>query len=248
MIRLLCVLFWFQLTVSPAPDVDELFRQANQHYANAEYEQAVVQYEAILEKGVENATLYFNLGNACYKLNQYAKAIVHYERARRLRPNDPDLLANLDLARLHVVDQITPIPPLMHERVWTALVRTGDISTWRLWFLIMLNVTALLLCARILAGRWWRGCFALFGASAAATLLLLMCLLSASNARHTSSQAVIMAEKVEVRGSPAGDALELFALHEGTVVTIRRRSGDWYEIELADGKVGWAPLNILEII
>ena len=46
--------------------------------------------------------------------------------------------------------------------------------------------------------------------------------------------------------SEASD-LTLFALHEGTKVRIDDPAGEWADILLADGKVGWLKLDLLEV-
>ena len=37
---------------------------------------------------------------------------------------------------------------------------------------------------------------------------------------------------------------DLFVLHEGTKVSVRSTLGDWSEIALEDGNVGWMPTKI----
>jgi SH3-like domain-containing protein len=60
---------------------------------------------------------------------------------------------------------------------------------------------------------------------------------------------VILAEAVPVRSAPADeDDLTLFEVHEGTRVRIDQRAGDWAEVVLDDGKVGWVPVTAMETI
>jgi uncharacterized protein YgiM (DUF1202 family) len=52
-----------------------------------------------------------------------------------------------------------------------------------------------------------------------------------------------------VRSAPADqDDLTLFEIHEGTRVRIDERAGEWAEVVLDDGKVGWVPADVLEEI
>jgi SH3-like domain-containing protein len=44
---------------------------------------------------------------------------------------------------------------------------------------------------------------------------------------------------VTVKGSPDVKAKDVFLLHEGTKVRVKQNMGRWFEIELADGQVGW---------
>ena len=62
-------------------------------------------------------------------------------------------------------------------------------------------------------------------------------------------EAVILADRVDVMSAPNPEGgIEVFTLHEGTKVRLDQRAGDWIEIILADGKVGWVKREVLEII
>jgi tetratricopeptide (TPR) repeat protein len=75
------------------------FFHANALYKDGQYDAAVQEYEQLLQSGRTSGNLYFNLGNAYFKAGKKGKAIVNYERARRLIPGDPDLRANLEYAQ-----------------------------------------------------------------------------------------------------------------------------------------------------
>ena len=64
-----------------AQDNKSLFQQASQDYANGNYEAAINKYESILKSGEVSASLYYNLGNAHYKLDHIAPSIYNYEKA-----------------------------------------------------------------------------------------------------------------------------------------------------------------------
>src|SRR5215468_6877297 len=76
-----------------------MFFRANHLYADGRYADAAAEYEHVLESGVASANLYFNLGNAYLKAGDVGRAVLAYERARRLAPGDPDVRANLAFAR-----------------------------------------------------------------------------------------------------------------------------------------------------
>jgi tetratricopeptide (TPR) repeat protein len=75
------------------------FEQANGLFRTGDFAGAAAAYERVLESGGPRASVYYNLGNSYQNLKQYGPAILAYERARLLTPRDPDLLANLALAR-----------------------------------------------------------------------------------------------------------------------------------------------------
>lgn len=51
-----------------------------------------------------------------------------------------------------------------------------------------------------------------------------------------------------VKSSPDDNGTDLFRINEGLKVAVKDRSGDWIEIRLADGRVGWIKFSALEII
>src|SRR3954471_10060416 len=81
-----------------AADQDE-FAKANQAYAEARYDEAAAGYQELVRSGNWNATVFYNLGNAQYRLGNFGQAILNYERALALDPRHPEADANLRLAR-----------------------------------------------------------------------------------------------------------------------------------------------------
>ena len=67
---------------------EDIFFEANKLYSGGEYAKAAERYEAILKSGVESGNLYYNLGNAYFKLDRKVKALAAYERATRMIPAD----------------------------------------------------------------------------------------------------------------------------------------------------------------
>src|SRR3982750_4886441 len=81
-----------------AADQDQ-FARANQAYAEARYDEAAAGYQELVRSGNWNATVFYNLGNAQYRLGNFGQAILNYERALALDPRHPEADANLRLAQ-----------------------------------------------------------------------------------------------------------------------------------------------------
>ena len=82
--------------------------EADEAYQKEKFSEAASLYEEILQTQGESADIYYNLGNAYFKLKNTAKAVLNYERALLLNPGDADIRFNLDMARSKTVDKITP--------------------------------------------------------------------------------------------------------------------------------------------
>jgi len=85
-----------------------LITEGNKAYADGLYNNAISSYTKVLDEGYESADLYYNLGNACFKTDDLASAILYYEKALKLSPNDDDIVFNLNVANSRITDKIEP--------------------------------------------------------------------------------------------------------------------------------------------
>jgi SH3-like domain-containing protein len=61
-------------------------------------------------------------------------------------------------------------------------------------------------------------------------------------------EAIVMTPQVNVLSAPSEDGTEIFTIHEGLKVKIVNKSGNWNEIRLSDGNVGWLLASEIEEI
>jgi tetratricopeptide (TPR) repeat protein len=228
-----------------------MYQRGNLLYQEGDIGGAIGAYLSVLDAGFESGDLYFNLGNAYYKEGDLGRAILSYERALRLMPRDPDVKANLELARSLTADEIEPLP-----RFWVFSAFSWWVSFLpRRMLILTLALTYLLsmtgLCLRILSSRpalqasgTW-----LSAGSGVLLLLFLATFLAREGLLGRSERGIVLVEEVSVQSAPSpDDNLTLFQIHEGTRVRIDQRTDTWSEVVLDDGKVGWIPTDVFEII
>ena len=230
---------------------EAFFDEGNRRYQEGDYAGAIELYERILESGLESGELHYNLGNAWFRLGALGPAILHYERARRIMPRDGDLGANLELARALTVDQVTPLPGFWLFRVarwWVDLLSRPTL----LAVVTLAWLTAMTALIAAILGRGgslpaWSGRVA--ATAGVATLMFGLSLAARELELGRPDEAVIMVEEAAVHSAPSDDsALLIFTVHEGTKVRVERRSDEWVEIVLEDGKVGWVRSGQLTLI
>jgi tetratricopeptide (TPR) repeat protein len=235
----------------PVASQSEIVERGNQLYQQEDFAGAIAAYEAVLDAGFESVALHYNLGNAYFKTGQLGRSILAWERARTLSPSDPDVLANLELARSLTADAIEPLP-----RFWLAAAVSWWVGLLPRGLLIAVVAAAWLalgagVAIRVLSprddvrgvGRW------MTTVSAVVVLVLGTNLFVRELGIGRAERGVIMAEAVPVRSAPADqDDLTIFEIHEGTRVRIDQRAGGWAEVVLDDGKVGWVLADVFEII
>jgi tetratricopeptide (TPR) repeat protein len=70
--RAITILLFCCFTAYGASQNNQRFEEANTLYNDNKYAEAIDKYESILDSDMHSAALYFNLGNANYKLNNIA--------------------------------------------------------------------------------------------------------------------------------------------------------------------------------
>jgi tetratricopeptide (TPR) repeat protein len=80
-------------------DADPTFARANADYASGKFKNAIDGYESLVKAGQWNPSLFYNLGNAYFRTEDFGRAILNYERALALDPVQPEAKANLQLVR-----------------------------------------------------------------------------------------------------------------------------------------------------
>jgi len=253
--RLVATVLWLTtLTLVPALDThaqDAFFDEGNQLYQNADFTGALERYQRILNEGLESGELHYNIGNTHFKLGDLGRAILSYERARRIMPRDDDVLANLELARSMTADDITPLPRFWLFRIvewWLELLSRTALS-WLVSVAYLTTAAAIvtvILRPAPLVVTWTRR---LGFATGALILIFGLNFVVRGLGIRSVEEAVILADEVQVQSAPSDDsALGIFRVHEGTKVRLDRRSDEWVEIVLEDGTVGWIRAENLETI
>jgi tetratricopeptide (TPR) repeat protein len=217
-----------QALTSPTP-------QAAQGY----YQQAIAGYEQLVATGIHNAKLYYNLGNAYFRLNDLGRAILHYRRGLRLEPGNRQLQANLSYARSRRTDQIDVSP--QHSLFHQLFFWSNELSVQTQWGLALIGYCLAWSCA--FAHLLWRRAALLWGLAGAA----FVCLVFAGSTlltqyQHTTRRAgVIVAEEVVVRkGNGESYTPQLpQPLHAGTEFVVLEERGPWLAIQLDNGTSGW---------
>ena len=220
-----------------AESPNTIFFRANTLYTEEHYADAAAQYEQLREAGLESGNLYFNLGNAYFKAGDVGRAMLNYERARRLMPADPDLLANLAYAR-SLADVSEDVP------VWTRLLfpLAGRFSTDGL--LLAASALYVLLMVLLIAARLLPTAARGAHRAAVVTAFGLAFVLSSVAYRLATidlpTYAVVVAkEDATVRFEPSTGGTAHFQAKPGSVLRLVAERGSWRQVRRADGRRGW---------
>jgi tetratricopeptide (TPR) repeat protein len=221
----------------------EVFRKANAAYEEGRIADSVRLYEKLAQRReIADADLYYNLGNAYYKMGKLGLAIYNYERALRLDPDMSDARYNLDVARKTALDRAgDKVVGATQEPFWVRMVKAMTPTGLSIWFLVFWYLTFGLLIALFYLGRGaWR-VLAVSGSSLFGVAALVFGLLLAGRVylEKTVPQGIVIRQKVEVLEGPRENAATAFKVHSGLKVRILESDVEWYKIQLSNGLEGW---------
>ena len=240
----------FALTITGAAfavQADSLFRQANEYYANADYEKAIDLYLKIDSLGYESSELYYNTGNAFFRSNKQGKARLYYERALNLNPSDEDINANLRYNESMLTDRFDEVPVLFFVRWYHSLLNLFSSDLWAYISLSFFILTLGGLFVYVFSGSgFWRrtgfytGIISLF--------ISLLSLVFAFRQSNEKDAAIVMSPSLTVKSAPRNSGKDLFVLHEGSKIWVLNELEGWKEIRISDGRKGWIPAGQIEKI
>lgn len=224
--------------------------EADSAYVQERYEQAISLYNKLLETGA-SASVYYNLGNAYYRIGDMAHAILAYERAYLMEPGDADIRFNLQLARTKTIDKIVPESEMFFITWFRQMIDWYSADQWGRSVVVCFALFVVSLLLYFFAGRMlWRKVG--FGVGVCTLILAVLFHIFAYQQQQkllVRTHAIVMSSSLTVKSTPSTSGTDLFVLHEGTKVEITDDTmKDWKEIRLADGKVGWVPVKTIERI
>ena len=236
-------------------EANALFRQANEattadpRQAYELYRRAALRYERLLDEGgIRNGRLYYNLGNAYFRMDDLGRAILSYRRAELYLPGDPDLRQNLESARGRRLDR------------FDLETRAKALRTLLFWHFDLSFGLRRLLLALFSAAFWGLAIWgllggrrapraALLGTGLAALALAISLGAEAAGAFSTTDGVVTAPETVARKGD--GETYEpafTEPLHAGAEFRLLERRPGWFRGELPDGRPFWVAARDAELV
>jgi len=243
------------------PQKAEMFLAANAFFSQANdimttdpvkamelYQKALLRYERLVEKGVRNGKLYYNIGNVYYRLGDIGRAVLNYRRAERYIPTDPNLRQNLSFVLSQRLDKI-------EEKQEDKMLKT--LFFWHydlpatvraLVFAVFYSGFWILLVLRLYWARPWIH----WGLGITVTIFLLLAgsLVIDHYGQARNRAGVLVAAEIVARKGDGRTYQPSFAepLHGGTEFVLLEERGKWRFIELQDGRRTWVETGDAQLV
>ncbi|MEE2959329.1 MAG: tetratricopeptide repeat protein [Myxococcota bacterium] len=228
----------------PSTDTNELFVEANRSYDAGNLTKAVTDYESLLQIGLTNGPIYYNLGNAYFKQGDVGASITAYLHATRESPRFADLQANLKTARAEVRDAIDS----EEESILTAILFFWYYKLSPSEFgmvAVLANLTfALLLIAAMYLPRneyipWLQKITVLLLITSSASFLC--------RTYFPRKIAVVQASEASVFSGTSNETTVLFKVHSGTEMRVQQSAPGWVRVKVNDQQ-GWLPETEVDVV
>lgn len=252
-IYILCTLFYTTI------NAQGLATKGDSAYMNKDYHKAITLYEDALKSEGVSASILYNLGNTYYKAGNNGKAILCYERALMLDPNDNDIITNLNLVRNNLIDKTVENQSLI-VKVWNSIINIFDANTWAwitfVFFIILIGLVSCYLFSNKIKIRK----LGFFGGIVSLIMFIFTVLISITSANKSSISnfAIVIEESTMLSTTPhtpIKQSEEALLLHEGAKVEIIDSvvsSTDsicniWYDVKINDNRA-WIKSTSIEKI
>ena len=235
-------------------EVSVVESRAEAEYREGNFVESIKLYESQIaqqkQMKQESPELYYNLGNSYFRDNQIAKAIVNYERALLLDPGDSDARHNLRFARTKIEDKIDSADNFFVNQWIRSLQNLYSANTWAiigiiLFMLLIVAIGAYMISTQIQVRKlsFYIGIILL-----SFVIISNVFAFKQKNKVVNRSTGIVMSASASIYTSPDAHSQELFRLHEGSKFRIKREEGNWVEIVIANGSVGWLQKKNIEKI
>lgn len=238
------------LNIGFASDLEKVFVKANKEYTEGNYYNALQEYLKITEAGQESPELYYNIGNAYYKLGDFPKSILYYEKTLKLDNSFDDARFNLKVVNQKIIDKINDIEPFFLFKWFESVKNFLSVSGLSILFIALFFVSAgfFISVYFVNSGKLKKSFLVISLVSFIISLLSLSTAAFSKYSAEHSQFAIITTQTINIKSGLDPTADVSFILHEGTKVKILEEMENWFKIKIGDGREGWLPKESVSII
>ncbi|MFN8283229.1 MAG: tetratricopeptide repeat protein [Chitinophagales bacterium] len=243
---LMLITFCFLLGNLQAQDTKSIFQTANTLYKNKQYELAETRYLEVIKKDKNNVKALYNLGNTYFHLNQNAKAILYYEKAKKLAPTDENIEHNLKLVNNKVFAKMEFSREFFVIKWFKNIVNNNTSHGWSILFLTFLWLSILSFIITFFRKNkmiFRIGTIAFLGA-----IIFAWFTYESHQNENTNRFAIVTQANAFYKSKPVESMNAATAILAGTKVEILDSDKNWLKIKLPNDKSGWIERSQIEFI
>ena len=237
MFKLFLILFF----LNTQSQVEVVFDEGNALYNQGNYTEAIEKYTSIINNDFESAELYYNLGNAYYKINDIANSIFYFEKSLLLDLNNNETKNNLSFSQNMTIDRIETVPVNQVSKFISKFTNVFDYNTWLL-ISIIFEFLSLIVFSLYLFNKNSDTKKRYFSIGSIFLFFFIIFLILGINSKseyEKNNPAILFENRISFKSEPNERSEDLFLLNEGTKVNVLEKLNEWSLVELSNGSKGW---------
>lgn len=244
---ILCIWLTSSLGYAGLPNNTQYWKKANVAYQQKQFDSAIYFYEQLLKSQMQNPILYYNLGNAYYKINKVSQAVLSFERAIFYQPNFEEAKDNLLLAKNRIPNSLKQTPDIFFVEWWQKLTAAPTTNIWAVLgsvlFLLLLGIIFYAVNTKQLHKIPVQIYFIL------PFIIFISLFLSFTAAqRKTNCNLAVVMNQAAVLVKEPNNYKGQSIVPEATTVTTEEVKGNWVAVTLPDNKKGWMQIAELKFV
>ena len=234
-------IFFLTLGMVYSQNIDSLFSSGNDSYNKNQFDVSVIAYENILSQGFYSADLYYNLGNAYYRLEDFANARWSYEMGINIDPRNKDMIHNLMLTKKKIPNTIEPPDSQILDLINNFLTNF-TYSDFVLFSSIMLLLYSIcfiiyrLMPSKPIVISYYVFIVLFFIGTSFSAIKFLW--------ERNNNFGIILNDETKLYSAPfLNENITISIFFSGNKVKIEQTTDKWIEISSIDGRKGWIRLE-----
>ncbi len=234
-------IFFLTLGMVYSQNIDSLFSSGNDSYNKNQFDVSVSAYENILSQGFYSADLYYNLGNAYYRLEDFANARWSYEMGINIDPRNKDMIHNLMLTKKKISNTIeTPDSQILNliNNFLTSFTY-GDFVLFSSIMLLLYSICFIIyriMPSKPIVVSYYVFIVLFFIGTSFSVIKFLW--------ERNNNFGIILNDETELYSAPfLNENIRISIFFSGNKVKIEQTTDKWIEISSIDGRKGWIRLE-----
>jgi len=234
-------IFFLTLGMVYSQNIDSLFSSGNDSYNKNQFDVSVSAYENILSQGFYSADLYYNLGNAYYRLEDFANARWSYEMGINIDPRNKDMIHNLMLTKKKIPNTIeTPDSQILNliNNFLTSFTY-GDFVLFSSIMLLLYSICFIIyriMPSKPIVVSYYVFIVLFFIGTSFSVIKFLW--------ERNNNFGIILNDETELYSAPfLNENIRISIFFSGNKVKIEQTTDKWIEISSIDGRKGWIRLE-----
>ena len=249
--QIFILIFLILLSLLQAADINQkIFNEAIEYFENKDFMEALELFRSLENEGLENADLYYNIGNCYFRSSDIGSSILYFKRALKIQSNHDAARRNLNYALTFTKDKQNLDSEDVIRSIWQRTFDSFSINLLAILLMIFWIALTGMIVLMIIRYRGREKTIPIFITTIIVFFIVIFSILSFLKWQgfHNNKEAVLIFPTAIGYSGPNKEFIRVFTIHEGMIFQIEKQENDWSLIKLKNGLGGWIKSSTFEKI